>query len=253
MGKPRKRKSRLSPVVNVDGDKTTIDTGICRRTIRYVEPKTHARVEVRTASGKSATFSATLAKSEAELRADGEAWNAEPARSISLVREQAVHFFKPHAVEVANMAKPPLMTAMHRHDLGDGLRTYQLSEDAPPIARDAGEVLSALYLVETTDEPRYKILRAFQLGRLYERMLIRQLEHRAIAGLNQERRARQIGEKRRAKAEPKRQARRSAIQRELNRQSQSGVALDYEAAYRAVAKKRGESVSTVKQAWLNVP
>ncbi len=244
----RKRRSRVAPVVKTDGDTTTVDTGIYRRTIRYVEPKTKAVVTVGKGKRK-ATFDATLVKSPDELRADVQAWNAEPARTLELVRQQAIHFYSEYAVEVADMAKPPLQTAMQRHDLGHGLRTYQLPEDAPPIARDAGEVLKLHFLVGATDDPRFRQIRMFQLGRVYERMLVRQLEHRALVGLRKGNRNREIAQGRRLTDEQLRQ-RWQAVQDELHAQAGRGERISRERAYDAVARRQDVSAANIKKAFL---
>jgi len=243
----RQRKSRVSPVVHVNGDTTTIDTGIYRRTIREVEPQTQAAVTVKREKSK-ATFHGYLVKSQAELRADGEAWNAEPLRTFAKIRQDAIRFYMPHAVEVVDHNQPPLMTAMQRFDLGDGLRTYQLPEDAPPIARDAAEVLSALFLAEATTDPGYRQLYALNLGRMYERMLVRQLEPRALIGLRKSKRNQANNQKRAAAAEDENDRRRQAVYQAMRQQERNREPLSFKRAMTAAAVERGCSIDAIKKA-----
>jgi hypothetical protein len=242
----KNRPSRVEPIVESNGETTVIKTGIYQRTIKSVDltPVTL------TVGGTSC--SAFVHGTCDEMKARFDAWNAEPQRTLGQVREHAISFFRRHAVEVIDKNNPPFTTSMVRHDLGDGLRDYQLPEDAPPIARDAVEVLNCLEGVEIDGiSPAYKVFYAFKLGRLYERMLVRQLEHRALVGMRKAKRNARIAKSRELSHDELRR-RYQAVQDELATASRRGERVSRERAYQTVATRLNLSKESIKRAFLEI-
>jgi len=249
MGKKRTRKTRVSPLVSkVEtplGVVTTTETGIYTTTRRPASGRTPVEIKVRW-KGKDLSMKGIMPKSIDEIKADSAAWNAEPQRTLALVRKAAIQNYAPHAVVVEDMKKPPLTTAMHCHELGDGLRVYQLPNDAPLEALEADRVLHECYDVETNTNAGYRLLAAFRLGRAYERMQVRQVEHRALAGLRQAKRNAKIAGDR-ALTPTQLEQRWQAVQ-----DARDGGNVSRERAYKIVADKLDLTKAAIKkscQAW----
>jgi hypothetical protein len=73
-------------------------------------------------------------------------------------------------------------------ELGAHYNIHDLPKSAPPIAHDAADVLDQVRIVRGHLESKYvalAVVHALRLGRLYERMLVRQAEPFALRGRRQ--------------------------------------------------------------------
>lgn len=169
------------------------------------------------------------------------------AEKLDAIERDAQHFIDLYACPKMKAAKGCL-SETKTPEPGQVYHVHDLADDAPPVARDASDVLLSVTAVRAclkNGDASNAVFNALQLGQTYERMLVRQFEPITLTGRKVKAGARkghvEVHGTTQAKAE-----RWLEYCREVDARRRPGVKL--ETTYSQVAKKFSVSVKTVYRA-----
>jgi hypothetical protein len=132
-------------------------------------------------------------------------------------------------------------------DIGEGLQSFSIPSDAPPLVDDALDLLGQItFALSPKIDHESKLIAAVRIGQLFERLQVRAVEHFALIGRNAVKQKRKTAEKNRTpESELKKQF--DAVQKELAKQARRGKRVSRAAAYKTLARRFEIEPETLKK------